>query len=749
MDARTFLPPRPPRRKPVRWHVGKDGVVSIFGVECTCIENSKAGYVFAHVGNPRITFPLSVAEFDELKDLESFRYDKDGLSAETSHALLHSGVRSLSDLPKEQRDYVNRKVRACRTFLQMERDGLATRGDVGMPLALATIQLQFDRKIRNENGKRGGRPPFKVVGAKAFREWLDRFEKDGPLGLCERYHLCGNRQPYYTPDEWELLFEYVWKYLSPERVTIKELHRQMDTAANGTDGINAKRRRRGQRDLRVPDDDLLRREIARLPAFDVMAARYSEAEAINFFRAAQGGVPGLVQPMQRVEADEWTVHLQTLAIELGLWKALSPALREKAKKVRVCLAAALCCLTRCIVGMTVAPEASSQSTRMLLRMSLMDKTAIARFVGAETPWEYRGLIGNFSVDEGSSNVNLDTPMICADLGIGFKVPQAEMPTQRGKIERLFQTFDIRALIRFSGRTFSNPAMRKKYNSLARACVTVDEFCALIVRFVVDEYHNTPHAGLNGEMPRACWLRLTKKYPPTVPPGRAKIRNVFGEDITATLEPSGLRVFGNWYWSPSLQKIFENAGKTEVNIRVDTEDLGAISVRRPDGWLSVAGPEFMDGVSLGIWESANESMRRQNGGMEDMLKPLVRRAIAYALKADEATRKRLLIQYRPMTGEDLERARKRMWIGVRDKRDPGRASQPAQMDLFAGALPTGKSARRSVPRRKTVVDAAVPAKHPKTRSTTKTRPARRPRTKERPAANAPEKTRGWTIRGRRS
>lgn len=754
MEAHTFLPPKAPKRQPVRWHVGT-GIVSVRGIDCTCIENSNAGYVFARVDDPKKTIPLSVAEFDELKELESFRYDRDGLSAETSHAILHSGVRSLSDLPKEQRHYINWQAKACRMFLQMYRDGFATKGDIGMPIALAAIQIELDKEsgleVRDGKRKRGGRQPtrgYRLVGPKQFRIWLDRFEKDGLIGLCDRYHLCGNRQPYYSSDEWELLFEYVWKYLSPERPSVAELHRQMETAANGPDGINQERRRLGKLDLRVPDDDLLRREIARLPAFDVMAARYSEAEAINFFRAAQGGVQGLVQPMQRVEADEWTVHLQTLAIELRLWAPLSPAMRDAADKIRVCLAGAECCTTRCLVGMTVAPAASSQSTRRLLRMSLMDKTEIARFAGAETPWEYRGLMGTFAVDEGTPNVNMDTQNICSDLGIDFKVPQAEMPTQRGKIERLFQTFDIRALIRFSGRTFSNTAKRRKYNSLARACVTVDELCALIVRFVVDEYHNTPHAGLNGETPRACWLRLTKKTPPTVPPGPAQTRNVFGRDITATLGPSGLRIFGNWYWSPALQKHFENVGKTELTVRVDTDDLGAVSVQRPDGWLSIAGPKYMDGVGLWVWQSANESMRRQNRDMADMVKPLVLRAIAYALKADQITRKRLSVQYRAVTQEDLDRAHNRLWIGVREERDPGRARPAAQMDLFAGALPTGKTTNGSMPRRKAAAHSAAAVKHPKTRSATKTRLARRP-TKERPAPSASKTTRKWTIKGRRS
>jgi hypothetical protein len=154
----------------------------------------------------------------------------------------------------------------------------------------------------------------------------------------------------------------------------------------------------------------------------------------------------------------------------------------QASKVRVWMGVAMCCTTRCITGLTIAPTANSQSIRMLLRMSLTDKSAMASAVGALTPWEYNGTLDEFYVDEGSSNINEDVPLNRAELKIGFNVPQAEMPTQRGKIEPLLHTLDIRGIARFSGRTFKNPVVRGKYDSLARACVTVHEPCALIVRF---------------------------------------------------------------------------------------------------------------------------------------------------------------------------------------------------------------------------------------------------------------------------
>ena len=702
MRAHEFLPPKPRRqRRAMRWHFGNTDIVSIHGIPCVCVKNDEAGYVFARIDNLEITFPLSRDEFEDVRDLQSFGFERDGMDPDKALAALQAPTRSLMDLPPEERHYVQWKVRACEKFLCMQARGLVSKYKPSLKAALKTIQSELDEEGRKaaRNGKRprGGwnrhdQPgSYPMVGPDQFRKnWLKRYLAKGPLGLCDRYHNCGNHDPYYNHEEYEVLLRYVWRYLSRERPTIAELWRDMDEEFGTT---NAERRRAGKPDLRVPNKDLLRIEIGRLPKFDVVAARHGEDVARNMFKPVVGGVPDLKRPMQRIEADDWLTHLHVLATEVKLWEWISPELREKADKVRATLSAAICCTTRCLPAVTLALETGSSNTRMLLRMCLTDKSSVAQFVGCETPWEYRALPNVFVVDEGSPFVNDDSQAICTDLRIAFKSPQAEMPRQRGKIERWFQTMDIRGIARFAGRAFSNPVVRGKYEALARACVTVEELAALIVRFIVDVYHNSPHAGLGGETPRACWLRLTKKRPPTVPPGKHQIRKAFGQDFIATVQGSGIEIFGNWYQSAEVQKVFETEGNVEVTVRVDSEDLGAISLRRPGGWLTVLGPEIMNGVSVAVWDIALADLRRQNKNLQYLVRPVVHHAIAYAKKADEATRKRLTILYRPMSPEDLIQARARMRVGVR-YRDENVCPPTAPTDIFANAVAVGDAAPKA-------------------------------------------------------
>ena len=404
--------------------------------------------------------------------------------------------------------------------------------------------------------------------------------------------------------------------------------------------------------------------------------------------------------MERVEADDWKTHLHTLVMELRpIWDAISPELRDAAPKKRCTFSASICCTTRVIPAMTLALTGGASNTKQILRMCAMDKTALARSIGCETPWEYRATIGTFVVDEGTPLMNVQTQFICTDLGIAFKSPQINTPQQRPKIERFFQTLDIRGLLRFSGRAFSNPQVRGKYESLARACVTVEELAALIVRFVVDVYHNSPHAGLGGETPRACWLRLTKTRAPFVPPGPNRIRLAFGETFTSTLQAQGIEIFGNWYSSALTDWLFQKVPQREYKVKVDGEDLGAISIlvtrethdgRKEEEWKTVIGPDVMKGVSAAVWEAVLADLRRQNRDLQNLVKPVVHRAIEFAQKGDAETRKRLSILYRPKTLGELEALRLQLTETVR-YRTTSLKPQDKPIDVLARRIPVGTKA----------------------------------------------------------
>ncbi|MFX7949467.1 hypothetical protein ABTK52_18940, partial [Acinetobacter baumannii] len=75
--------------------------------------------------------------------------------------------------------------------------------------------------------------------------------------------------------------------------------------------------------LEIPDYERFRQEVNNLDPFFVKAGREGIDVAKNYFRAVSSGLVDVVRPLQRVEIDEWTVHLHVLLIRAGIWETLS------------------------------------------------------------------------------------------------------------------------------------------------------------------------------------------------------------------------------------------------------------------------------------------------------------------------------------------------------------------------------------------------------------------------------------------
>jgi putative transposase len=157
-----------------------------------------------------------------------------------------------------------------------------------------------------------------------------------------------------------------------------------------------------------------------------------------------------------------------------------------------------------------------------------------------------------------------------------------------------------------------------------------------------------------------------------------------------LQPEGIEIFGNWYNSPTVDKLFRERPEREYVVIVDSEDLGGVSLNVEGGWLDVPGPRCMNGISVSVWDMARASMRREHKHMEKIVEPVVHRAIGFAQMADAESRKRLGIRYRPKTPEELEKLRNSIGRAVRFAADPN--PTPARpVDIFARGIPVGTKA----------------------------------------------------------
>lgn len=692
--AHSFLPKRPRRpkgRHAIRWHVAEADKATIYGIPCKLVQDDTDGKIFQAINDENTNFPFTHDQYEDLLDSQDFDLEPEGLSLKTAQAKLKAGVASVADLAHRQQEVVHLREVAILKFREM----CADETDAASRYESAT-QTAIDEKIQahvDAQARKHGIVSIKLPKAHEFLKWVRSYDKMGTLGIVPRIHKRGRRQDRYCTQVKLLVRKHAQIFLRGERPTKKLAYGDLKVEISN---INKVRRQAGQPDLPTPDYDFMCKAISRLAPFDVAAGRHLEEHAKRKFHPSRGGMPNIIRAMQRIEMDDWECHLHNLAIELELWEPVRPEVQEMAEKTRCNLSVAIDCYTRVLPALVLSLGPHSVNTKTMLRMCMTDKTPLALAVGCKTPWEYRGNPWNAAADEGSPYLNAVTKALCQSAGIEYISPQIETPQQRPKVERVMQTLEIRSLLRFSGRAFNNPQVRGKYEAEARAVTTVDELAHLIVRFIVDVYHNTPHDGLDGDTPRNFWLKSTKELGPRAA-GKPFLRRVFGERYKVTLHPNGIEIFGNWYTNPVLEKRARDLPERDYVVIVDEEDLGGISVEiGEDEPLEVVGPACMNGVNVDVWNMALASMRRGNKHVQNITEETVLRAIEYAQEADTKTRARLAIRWRLKTPEELEALRNSIGPAIQHAAKRTVPGQPEkQVDMFAGSRRVGTKAPQLV------------------------------------------------------
>ena len=504
-------------------------------------------------------------------------------------------------------------------FHELERQGKIKRTDEAIRASLGDLTLEalkLAQLLQGQNASHAstGIQFRKAPSPRSLRKWVKAYESDGLAGLVDHAQMRGNRNRALCLGGISLLMAEVRGYMSPDRPTIQTIFKRVKGIfARG----NAERREQGLPEITTPSRETVRRAIHSLDPFQVEFHRMGAAAARKKFAPVGKGLD-LTRPLQRVEIDEWDVDLITWLAEAGLLEWFSDDERKvlglTGKKVRWKLTVAICATTRCILAMVMTPTAKASAAVQAIKMVLSDKGQLSTAVKAHGAWHMHGLPEELVTDNGAAFKSQEFQTACADLGISALRTIAGMPELRARIERFFRTMSINLLPELAGRTFSNIVEKGDANPADRACLNENDLATVLVRWVVDIYHNTEHEGLKGETPAQCWERLTRQFGVTPPPDTRTCRRIFGEKLKRRLDKSGLRVLGAQYHSPVLAAHFARRRERELEIRWLPSDLGEIEVRLDTEWITVpAVMEGLHGVSAQLWMSAVREVRAADPG----------------------------------------------------------------------------------------------------------------------------------------
>ena len=606
----------------------KGDKVTIGGIAYRPVDATDAGYVFVRLDGQGVAESFSRSEIARLVDLGRVEHKRGALLPENARAKLELPSDLLSRLPKRTHRIARGKEAVVLVFLAKERDGKMKRTDQSIEVGRDEITGRAARILEEPSQYAGPmeRTTVPSFSSRTLRRWLKAYEELGIAGLYDDVGRRGNRERRLCFEAQALLADCVRGYMAPgmtQAAIQKDVERAFERA-------NEDRRTVGRAELVCPSKETVRQAILALDPYYCDVARLG-IEAARRRHAPVGVGLDLIRPLQRVEIDTWKVDLITLLTDSGLLNYLDDEDKTRlgltGKRKRWHLTVAMCATTRCILAMRLSRNPTAQATVQTIDMIGRDKGVWSDAFGALTPWSMRGTPELIVTDCGSEYVSYDARVVARDLGVPIEHAPAGLPQMRGRIERVFRTISVNLMARLTGRTFSNVVERGDYDSKGRAALTVDDLCAVLIRWVVDIYHRQPHRGLDGETPANCWKRLTETYGVAPPADLPRRRLAFGTRMTSTVQKDGITILGIRYHSEFLAETMLHRRKRDLNVRWYSEDIGAVAVEIDGEWIEVPSVFARHrGVRAQTWILARRTLQARFKHEAALEKHIVHQAI---------------------------------------------------------------------------------------------------------------------------
>ncbi len=671
-----------------------DGIV-IGGQPFRYFETREDGHIFVTANGQGVPQVMTNAEISRYLTAGNFECTPNEHQPEhlRQRVLPDSELLSLKDVDAQQEAAMRRSVvYAFRELLNDDATDIKRTAHSVKP-HLDAIKLRGAKIQREGSPEDRGKdlPVPENLGAKTVLEWERKERRFGLAGLYDKKAKRGYRERRMTADELMIMGKVVSKYLDDQRPPQAFIFDEVKIAFAEE---NEQRRANRKPEIVCPSRETVRQAIRKLNPFDMTLTRHGR-EAANRQFAPVGMGLDITRPMQRVEFDEWEADAITLMSEGGLFHHLTEeekkALGLDKKKARWWITVAICCATRCIVGMVISRQPNSQSALRVIEMMMRDKGVWGDACGGLTPWNQFGWPSVIVTDCASYNISSLIQARISDLGITLEYSPAGNPATKGHIERVFGTFASQLMPRLSGRTFSNSVERGDYDSVKRAALNPEEFCSVLVRYVIDVYHRTPHSGLNGETPLDCWNRLVEKYGVQPPPDLGRRRLLFGHERERTVTRQGLTILGVRYHSEVLARFMTKAHERKVSIRWYPEDIGAIWAELNGRWFEI--PAVFDryrGVSAQEWVNAAAEIRAQNAQNAEVNFAVVRQALDYIKETNSAAMTRVGLIMEDWSEKRMDYEEDRLFIGFKTSETEAQSPYEGERSEWGASLPTAGS-----------------------------------------------------------
>lgn len=665
------------------------------------------------VANPALPQVFTQDEFRDL--VKSGKVDprhRENSDANKPRLRAASQLMSVNDLSKDEREQLQFYWDLCNRVERMCENGEASRSEgplrkaIGTALAQMLIggaslvptrsrpgkrpqhQLPDERKIR---ARKSAPASFEAPSPSTVKGWLRTLNENDwdILALRDRRReRTDARSPRNSdPKATSLMMRWVREYLDRSRPSMATLYKLMvgsltleeENARLDEQGkpeirtkdipsfaaVNVERAQKGQPPLQVPSQSTFERAIRKLDPYEVSYAREGRGKARRKFRIGGHGKKALM-PGERVLVDCWRSQLMNLKLPHEFWEGLDDELVGKLGKIRLTLCVAIDEATKVILGARLSVNATADTAIRTLEMVCRDKSDIAAAAGCGSSWDHTCTPTTVATDSGGEFIDGGFRFAVRDIGSGNEIGPAKHPDARGAIERFFRTLDMQLMPFFQGRTFSGVSDKGDYNPATHAHVLAEELGERLVRYIVDVYHNAEHASLPFGSPNDAWRELSERYVVTPPPARHIRQLVFGFSDNRRIQNRGVRFMGLFYRSQALGDLRRRVQQSDIRMRADLEDLGAIYVSENSPgapWIKVPCELDMEGVPLAQWLEAAAMVRRTKKDRTKLTKAILIAALQHIRQAGRHSAAARGIGPSTISHEDIKRheAKDLAWI----------------------------------------------------------------------------------------
>ncbi|QIJ76962.1 hypothetical protein GU700_21700 [Methylobacterium sp. NI91] len=289
--------------------------------------------------------------------------------------------------------------------------------------------------------------------------------------------------------------------------------------------------------------------------------------------------------------------------------------------VRCTVTVAIDTVTKCVVGLHVTPfSPSAAGSKSALLSMLVDKGKVATWAKCASDWPMMARPYEVSTDEGPAFQG-DFLETLAKARIEHRLAGKD-PRSRGNIESFFRTLKRFCRI-YTGQSFSNIVEKGEYESERMASLLVDDVYPRLVRFIVDEYHHKPHAGLGGARPYTAWQRniVDDEEWEALNPAPDDLGRLLAFGLAVpnrVLGVDGVTYLSATYTHDLMGKLRAYLGERRLTIVTDPCEMGRILVRVPpdlrchfpgEGAYLVFDAPDLEGKHLADWLKVNSDLRR--------------------------------------------------------------------------------------------------------------------------------------------